>query len=319
MPMVTDADINASRVPMVVTDQVVSTIRGFLDRLCYSEPMVSQEDRRHLEETVRDDFGQYLHHHGALSSEWLDITVTPSVAIAQLCYTSHDLDVQLYIARLTSWVIYFDDMAQRMPSSLVAFQRNLIANDGDSDLMVAFRRLLLDAYRMWDPISANLIGSSCMEFITSCAIEGSKELGSMKIRRTAISWPDYLRSKTGVASVYSLMIFSKHLHPQLSAYIQVIGDANRFIEFTDDILSFYKESLAGETNNYVSTRAFTRGKTTIQTHQELAEETISAHERICATLEGPELEAWKTFVNGYLAFHVLQERYRLGEILSLGD
>ncbi|ESK85022.1 terpenoid synthase [Moniliophthora roreri MCA 2997] len=305
MPMVTDADINASRVPMVVTDQVVSTIRGFLDRLCYSEPMVSQEDRRHLEETVRDDFGQYLHHHGALSSEWLDITVTPSVAIAQvssyspLCYTSHDLDVQLYIARLTSWVIYFDDMAQRMPSSLVAFQRNLIANDGDSDLMVAFRRLLLDAYRMWDPISANLIGSSCMEFITSCAIEGSKELGSMKIRRTAISWPDYLRSKTGVASV--------------------IGDANRFIEFTDDILSFYKESLAGETNNYVSTRAFTRGKTTIQTHQELAEETISAHERICATLEGPELEAWKTFVNGYLAFHVLQERYRLGEILSLGD
>ncbi|KAI3609526.1 terpenoidsynthase [Moniliophthora roreri] len=288
-------------------NQVVSTIRGFLDRLHYSETPVSQEDRRYLEKTVRGDFARHVQHHGARSSEWLDIT---------LCYSSHDLQVQLYIARLTTWAIYFDDMTQRMPSSLAAFQRNLITNDADSDIMVEFRRLLVDAYRLWEPISANLIVTCCMEFVTACAIEGNEELGSMKIRRTAVSWPDYLRSKTGVAAAYSYAIFSKHLDHQLSAYIQIIGDANKFIELTNDILSFYKENLTGETNNYIYARAFTRGKSAIQTHQDVAEELISMYERICATLEGPELEAWKGFVNGYLTFHVVLERYRLGEILS---
>ncbi|ESK92012.1 terpenoidsynthase [Moniliophthora roreri MCA 2997] len=297
-------------------NQVVSTIRGFLDRLHYSETPVSQEDRRYLEKTVRGDFARHVQHHGARSSEWLDITVIPAVAIAQLCYSSHDLQVQLYIARLTTWAIYFDDMTQRMPSSLAAFQRNLITNDADSDIMVEFRRLLVDAYRLWEPISANLIVTCCMEFVTACAIEGNEELGSMKIRRTAVSWPDYLRSKTGVAAAYSYAIFSKHLDHQLSAYIQIIGDANKFIELTNDILSFYKENLTGETNNYIYARAFTRGKSAIQTHQDVAEELISMYERICATLEGPELEAWKGFVNGYLTFHVVLERYRLGEILS---
>ncbi|EEB99956.1 hypothetical protein MPER_00230, partial [Moniliophthora perniciosa FA553] len=81
---------------------------------------------------------------------------------------------------------------------------------------------------------------------------------------------------------------------------------------------FYKELLAGETNNYICARAFTTGKSAIQTHQEVADELVNLYERSCATLQGLELEAWKAFVNGYLAFHVVLERYRLGEILSLG-
>ncbi|KAI3605431.1 hypothetical protein WG66_005897 [Moniliophthora roreri] len=201
------------------------------------------------------------------------------------------------MARLTVWAIYFDDV---MSSSLASLQENLIANKMDSDVIVDFRRFLLDAYQIWDPISANLMVSSWMEFLTGCAIEASEDLGSMKIQRTAVFWPDYLRSKTGLAPAYTYAIFSKHLHPKLSAYIQIMGDANRFIELANDVLSFYKEELAGETNNYVSTRAFTRGTSAIQTHQEVAEELISIYERVCVTLKGLELEAWKAFANGYL-------------------
>lgn len=304
---------HASKESPITVDQVKLTIRGFLDRLHYSEPVVSQTDRQYLEKTIHSEFARYVQHHGAHYSEWLNNTVTPAVAMAQLCYANHDLEVQLYMARLTVWAIYFDDV---MSSSLASLQENLIANKMDSDVIVDFRRFLLDAYQIWDPISANLMVSSWMEFLTGCAIEASEDLGSMKIQRTAVFWPDYLRSKTGLAPAYTYAIFSKHLHPKLSAYIQIMGDANRFIELANDVLSFYKEELAGETNNYVSTRAFTRGTSAIQTHQEVAEELISIYERVCVTLKGLELEAWKAFANGYLAFHVMQERYRLGEILA---
>ncbi|ESK87650.1 hypothetical protein Moror_1925 [Moniliophthora roreri MCA 2997] len=307
----------ASKESLATVDQVTFIIRGFLDRLRYSEPVISQEDRQYLEKTIHGEFARYEQHHGANYPEWLNHTVTPSVAMAQastqLCYGSHDIEVQLYMARLTVWAIYFDDV---MSSSLASLQRDLIANNTDSDVIVDFRRFLLDAYRIWDPISANFMASSWMEFLNGCAIEASDELGSMEIQKTAIFWPDYLRSKTGLAPAYTYAIFSKELHPQLSAYIQIIGDANRFIELANDVLSFYKEELAGETNNYVHTRAFTRGTSAIQTHQEVAEELISIYERVCVTLEGLELDAWKTFVNGYLAFHVMQKRYRLGEILA---
>ncbi|ESK87730.1 hypothetical protein Moror_1831 [Moniliophthora roreri MCA 2997] len=287
----------ASKESLATVDQVTFIIRGFLDRLRYSEPVVSQTDRQYLEKTIHSEFARYEQHHGAHYSEWLNHTVTPSVAMAQastqILYrlrnrcTWHD----------SRWAIYFDDV---MSSSLASLQRDLISNNTDSDVIVDFRRFLLDAYQIWDPISANFMSSSWMEFLNGCAIEASDELGAMEIQKTAMFWPDYLRSKTGLAPAYTYAIFSKELHPQLSAYIQTIGDANRFIELANDVLSFYKEELAGETNNYVHTRAFTRGTSAIQTHQEVAEELISIYERVCVTLEGLELEAWKTFVNGYL-------------------
>ncbi|ESK82920.1 terpenoid synthase [Moniliophthora roreri MCA 2997] len=233
-----------------------------------------------------------------------------------MIYPGHDFEEQLYMSRLTTWLLYFDDMAHRMPSSLEAFQRNLITNEDDLEVMVTFRRLLADAYRLRDPISANLIVTSCMEFVTGCAIEGSKELSLMKVRETAASWPYFLRTRTGVAHAFSFMIFPRNLNFELSSYIQIMGDANLFIELANDVLSFHKENLVGETNNYVSNRAYTTGKSAIQAHKEIAEDVISAYHRICATLDKSQLEVWKKYANGHLAFHVAQKRYHLDEILS---
>ncbi|EEB96786.1 hypothetical protein MPER_04018, partial [Moniliophthora perniciosa FA553] len=242
-----------------------------------------------------------------------------------LCYTSHGLDVQLYIAQLTTWIhLLLNDLGAK---GLPSVPWLALPEETKSQMMGISRphgRISTSCSStpypyMGSPSLPTLLSLPAWSSLRPVQLKGRKDTGSMEVRGTAASWPDYLRSKTGVSAAYSFTIFSKHLHPQLSSYIQIMGDANRFIELTNDILSFYKENLAGETNNYISTRAFTRRKSTIQTHQELTEEAISTHERICATLEGPELEAWKIFVNGYLAFHVMQERYRLGEILSLGD
>ncbi|EEB89683.1 hypothetical protein MPER_12192 [Moniliophthora perniciosa FA553] len=172
-----------------------------------------------------------------------------------------------------------------------------------------------DAYRLWDTLPANSIVTASMEFVTGCVLEEDAGIRSMKIRATAASWPYFLRTKTGVASAYSFMMFPRLAHPNLRSYIQVIGDINLFIDLTNDVLSFHKESLEGETWNYVSNRSATTGKSVLQTYRDITTEVLSSHDRICATLDGPELLAWKRFVNGYLAFHITQDRYRLEEIL----
>lgn len=84
-----------------------------------------------------------------------------------------------------------------------------------------------------------------------------------------------------------------------------------------DVLSFYKEELAGETGNYMSDRARASGKSVQDTLQEVVEETIVIVERIRNILgEGPVRDAWESFASGWIAFHTNSPRYRLKDLIG---
>ncbi|EEB93136.1 hypothetical protein MPER_08252 [Moniliophthora perniciosa FA553] len=79
MPLDPTADADDS------INQVVFTIRDFLDRLCYKPAVPNQEDRRRLEEIVRDDLARHIQsYHGERTVEWLDRCCTPGVALSQV-------------------------------------------------------------------------------------------------------------------------------------------------------------------------------------------------------------------------------------------
>ncbi|KAK7033991.1 hypothetical protein VNI00_012421 [Paramarasmius palmivorus] len=295
-------------------DQIASTLSIFLEKIGYSLPIVSTEHTRRVREALNEDY-IYFQDHPQFTG-WFDRTCTVSVGLALMAYPECDYEVQVYVARYTVFTIYFDDMTHITPTTLGAFQKKLFLNDLNSDTMAAFRRLLVDAYHLWDGIPANSIVNSSMDFLTGCAMEADAGIQAMKVHEMAASWPEFLREKTGIASAYSFMVFPRS--SPLPSYIQIIGDANRFIELTNDILSFYKEYLAGETQNYISNRAFVLGQSQLQTFQDAAEQVLRIHDRICSVLKGPELVAWKEFKNGYIAFHVIAKRYRLSEILPSG-
>ena len=89
-------------------------------------------------------------------------------------------------------------------------------------------------------------------------------------------------------------------------------------EIPSDILSFYKEELAGEKISYIRDRASLTGKTVSQALQEVIDETVTASERVCLILEeGDAWDAWDAFVMGYNLFHMMNPCYRLEEIVSL--
>lgn len=81
-------------------------------------------------------------------------------------------------------------------------------------------------------------------------------------------------------------------------------------------MSFYKEELAGETTNQISTLAARTDKSKLETFDELTETTIGVYRSIVRILEGsPEAcEAFKQYAVGYVHFHTSLGRYRLEDL-----
>lgn len=90
---------------------------------------------------------------------------------------------------------------------------------------------------------------------------------------------------------------------------------------TSDVLSFYKEELAGETINFISTQAKFRQKSKIQVLKDLADDVFECHNRILRTLEekDPRVKIWyEQFAQGCFYFHTsLDMRYRLSDLFPL--
>ena len=85
-----------------------------------------------------------------------------------------------------------------------------------------------------------------------------------------------------------------------------------------DILSFYKEELAGETDNLVHMRSRISGESPLATLRQLCWETEEQFRRAYETLSpSPETQAiWKGFLVRYTQFHTSTTRYRLQELLA---
>jgi Trichodiene synthase (TRI5) len=151
------------------------------------------------------------------------------------------LDSVLINNTIYRFVIYVDDLGQKFPSLLEEFQqRVLTANESpDGAFLQAFRdHLCTDMYKFWDPIPANCITLSALDFINGCLLEEMPIIRDMKISTAAHSWPYYLRAKTGCSAAYAFMIFPRESNPDMSGYIQAIEDIILYTNLVNDILSY---------------------------------------------------------------------------------
>ena len=87
-----------------------------------------------------------------------------------------------------------------------------------------------------------------------------------------------------------------------------------------DVLSFYKEELAGENGNYVSLEASQRGRGKIPVLRELAHDVSLCVSRVANILEGSNeaKAAFQCFMGGYVSLHASSEsRYHLNDLFPL--
>lgn len=84
-----------------------------------------------------------------------------------------------------------------------------------------------------------------------------------------------------------------------------------------DLCSFYKEELAGETENFVHERARVTGKSVPEALSDTVDEAIASTLAARKILgDTPEGEVCEAVMAGYTRFHLVEARYRLSELFG---
>ncbi|RFU80677.1 longiborneol synthase [Trichoderma arundinaceum] len=236
---------------------------------------------------------------------------------------SHPLEYQIIVAQLTIFFFHAEDILEEKPEVLRQLQRNVATGQpcGDPVLDWYARELTPRLWNHFDPLVANMITIACYDFINRIGIESLTK--DVNIQPQAVAFPDWLRFKTGLSPMYALLALARPSDRGLPTggldkYIQVMPDVIIFTNIVNDVISFYKELLAGEKGNYIDMRAQREGITVLEALNTLAKEGIQVHKRVLAALEDePEYRAnFNTYAKGSAHFHTSSPRYRIRELFS---
>ncbi|KAF5676907.1 longiborneol synthase [Fusarium heterosporum] len=243
---------------------------------------------------------------------------------ADNCLPYHDLEVKVFVAIYT-WLATLCDNAERLNivNDVEMFQsRYLTGKEQPTILTQAFAKELRRAYELYHPLVANLIVNSSFNLLTSTALVAREGIKDKRYHpsKGGNYFPWYIRERDGVGEAYAWFTFPKRQFPNLDVPIEAIEDMTRFIAYANDVLSFYKETLEGETSNYINTTAAYDGTDSIVTLRKTAQDAIDNARRIESVLKGKDEyeRAWRLHAAGYIQMHVMRGRYRLWE-LGVGD
>jgi hypothetical protein len=81
---------------------------------------------------------------------------------------------------------------------------------------------------------------------------------------------------------------------------QALPEMITFTNFSNDVMSFYKEELANEEHNYIQSTARITGTDAIDVLKKTAQDTIDAHHQVRLILSDypNAVEAWDKYVMG---------------------
>ncbi|KAG1745745.1 isoprenoid synthase domain-containing protein [Suillus lakei] len=224
-----------------------------------------------------------------------------------------DRATRMWICLFTGASTRIDDILDQGldPVHLQSFNENFVnCRPQCNPLLSAFDELMREAHHHYCPLVANMIITSSLDFISGIMLE----LWDQQYA-DAPSYPDYCRVLGGVASAYSLFIFPATI--PYRQFIQSMPDVMFIVNTVNDILSFYKEEMDGETTNYVSLVAASRNLTRRDALHGIIEKTMQAHHNILGCLKPcPEAyDAYLSFFYGYIDYHAALKRYKLEEIM----
>ncbi|PPQ97557.1 hypothetical protein CVT26_002342 [Gymnopilus dilepis] len=291
----------------------VEIVSNYMSKLNYSPRSMNADQimKTHTYQTLLSDLAVY-----DIRGKWFEATCLTAATLVELPYPNHPPDVKIQMAKFNWYLLYVDDMGNKIQPDLQMFQQTFFTNQKpENKVLGGFVNNLADMYRFWDPIAANCISASGVEFVTGLLIEEEPRIQSMKISDGATSWPNFLRVKTGGAAAFAFFLFPKSMFPDISSYIQVVDDVAYITNHANDLLSYYKEALAGEMNNYVHARAHATKKDIPEALRDIADGLLAAHTRISEVLKGTAgATTYNDFMFGLLDFHFMMKRYRLGEL-----
>ncbi|KAJ8698757.1 hypothetical protein PTI98_005429 [Pleurotus ostreatus] len=148
------------------------------------------------------------------------------------------LSTRMYIALYTSSVTYVDDVYNNQPNLPKAFCHNFIMHlPQETSVLRAFDQLLRETWRHFDGVQANFIIASSMYYMNAVAIEH----GIRPLETQTSDFFRFFRGLSGNSSSFCVFIFPNDVPP--NSYIQALPFMMDYVNYMNDVLSFYKEEV----------------------------------------------------------------------------
>ncbi|KAF8993452.1 hypothetical protein BDQ17DRAFT_1252929 [Cyathus striatus] len=222
-----------------------------------------------------------------------------------------DKRVSRCIAIYTAFLTFLDDFCQTEEGIVFvsSFLGRFINNEPQEyNMLDDLAGALKEVNVYWRPITASLILAASLNFISSLYID--HETKDMKLGKSTINHPTFLRRLSGIAISYATFAFPPESRlPTTCKLFPIVG-----MSLTTDIMSFYKEELQGEDFNYISLVGKMQGLGKLDALKLVTHDTASAHERVLDMLNGEAYTCYKAYIQGYVAFHALCRRYKLDQL-----
>ncbi|PCH35536.1 terpenoid synthase [Wolfiporia cocos MD-104 SS10] len=243
------------------------------------------------------------------------------ILAATVCYGyTMNKDTQAQIALFVALFLALDTPSIMESTAAVHVHKQLCSSvPNKHDVMGHFLDCTRGMSEYFLPFASTSILTSVLQFVNGCYLEQNAQEWVAQ-GPNPLSFIDYQRNLTGIAEAHAYFIWPKENFPELTDYVQAIPDSSDICLFqcyVNDILSYYKEELNGETGNYIDERAASTGKTTSEVLSDIVDETTVVVERIRRILgEGASREAWEVFMHGNILYHIGTPRYRLQDVID---
>lgn len=236
-----------------------------------------------------------------------------------MCYPFVNRESQIAIGIFAVYVLLIDDLAPHMSDALSEFQERLITNRKQkSDILQSLVNFLPTIGRFFGSYANAMITKSTIVFVYGCLLEQQYSDKSVAPPE-AYSFPSYFRQKTGYAEPHAHFAFPQELYTEeacLKKYLPIIPDLCDFINYVNDVLSFYKESMVGsEKTNFICNYSNVHDISIQDALRRTCSFVVENARRIRKILAAyPEmLDTTNQFMRGYVAWYINQSRYRLSD------
>ncbi|KAH8817068.1 isoprenoid synthase domain-containing protein [Xylogone sp. PMI_703] len=247
-------------------------------------------------------------------AKWVSIGVVRSYPFAEE-------EVLVSIGIFTTYLFIIDDFGKDFTNDLENFQARLLSGEPQPNLILkSFLEFMPTMRTLYGRFACDMMLKATIEFIGGCLLENQYD-GHIEPPRTAPTFASYFRLKTGYAEPYAHFLFPEAKYPEashLQEYLPIIPDLLNFINYSNDVLSFYKESIvANERFNYIYNYSRTHDVDIHQSLERTCKEVVESVRNIRATLSSTNsqmLEDVEQFLQGFIAYHVYEYRYRMSEL-----
>lgn len=296
--------------------EISEIIQAFLVDIEYKLPPLQID--RGIDHEVKSHFKD-----NGFSEEFIfkiETQIKPGVGLATTAFRSTPFEIQCTVAIFTTYCLIIDDFARdpEFRHHLKQFNVCLLArHPQDNPVLQSMAEFMRSFYPLFGQFSTDMIIKDSLQFISACYVEAENE--KLCFPAEARQFPYYFRLKVGVAEAYSFMLFPiaqfseleclKHCLPIIPYLIRAFNGVN-------DIMSFYKELAEMEKCNFIANSALCKDTNQMEFMRKLCDRLVQVI-RTLRTLGRVHLgvsEAIESFIQGYVAYHLVQTRYRMEDL-----